>query len=371
MGLYVLDLHYLRIFENLKKMKQKTALFLLLFFLVLSLTGQAQEKKQYQLGMVGFYNLENLFDTIDDPLTNDQQFLPNGSYGWTGMKYRNKLHNMAVAIAAIHQEVGGIKLQVPDILGVSEVENRQVLEDLVAQPELQPYNFGVVHYDGPDRRGVDVGLLYKKDKYQIISSRSVRLYDSLEPNFLTRDQLVVTGIYMGDTLHFIVNHWPSRLGGEKRSSPKREMAARLTRRIVDTILAANPQAKVIVTGDLNDDPINKSVVEVMRAPKQDDYTKLKPGEMFNASYGLYKRGVGTLCYRGQWNLFDQMIITQGLTGKDRSTLKFYGYRIFNDPMLMQKDGKYNGYPLRTHAGGVYLNGYSDHFPVYMILIKEK
>lgn len=352
-------------------MKHQTFLWLLLLLFVLPAQVSAQEKKQYQLGMVGFYNLENLFDTIDDPNTNDEQFLPNGDYAWSGVKYRNKLHNLATVISTINQEVGGVRLQCPDILGVSEIENRLVLEDLVAQPELQPYNFGIVHYDGPDRRGVDVGLIYKKDKYRILGSRSVRLYDSLQPDFLTRDQLVVSGIYMGDTLHFIVNHWPSRLGGEKRSSPKREMAARLTRRIVDSILAVSPQAKIIVTGDLNDDPINKSVVEVMRAPKEDDYTKLEPGQMFNASYGLFKRGVGTLCYRGQWNLFDQMLITQGLVGKDRSTLKFYGFRIFNDPMLLQKSGRYAGYPLRTHAGGVYLNGYSDHFPVYMILIKEK
>lgn len=352
-------------------MKTRIFLWFLLLLLILPAKVSAQEKKQYQLGMVGFYNLENLFDTIDDPNTNDDQFLPNGSYAWSGMKYKNKLHNLATVIATMGQEVGGVRLQCPDILGVSEIENRLVLEDLVAQPELQAYNFGIVHYDGPDRRGVDVGLLYKKDKYRVLGSRSVRLYDSLQPDFLTRDQLVVSGIYMGDTLHFIVNHWPSRLGGEKRSSPKREMAARLTRRIVDSILAVSPQAKIIVTGDLNDDPINKSVVEVMRAPKEDDYTKLEPGQMFNASYGLFKRGVGTLCYRGQWNLFDQMLLSQGLVGKDRSTLKFYGFRIFNDPMLLQKSGRYAGYPLRTHAGGVYLNGYSDHFPVYMILIKEK
>ncbi|MCM1041965.1 MAG: endonuclease/exonuclease/phosphatase family protein [Bacteroides sp.] len=351
-------------------MKQKAALLILLVFLGLSVCVQAQEKKQYRLGMVGFYNLENLFDTIDDPLTNDKEFLPNGSYGWTGMKYRNKLHNLAVAISSIHQEVGGAMLQVPDILGVSEIENRKVLEDLVAQPELAPYDFGIVHYDGPDRRGVDVGLLYKKDKFTVLGSRSVNIpFERME--FYTRDQLVVSGIYMGDTIHFIVIHWPSRLGGEKKSSPKRELAAEYSRGIVDSLLAVNPKAKVVLMGDMNDDPYNNSVVKIMNAPKQDDYTKLQPGQMFNASYGLFKRGVGTLCYQGKWNLFDQMIITQGLTGKDRSTLKFYGYRIFNDPMLIQKSGKYNGYPLRTHAGGVYLNGYSDHFPVYMILIKEK
>ena len=279
--------------------------FLLLFFLPFSLL--AQEPKQYQLGMIGFYNLENLFDTIDDPAINDEEFLP-----------------------------------CPDILGVSEIENRLVLEDLVAQPALAPYRFGIVHYDGPDARGVDVGLLYKKDKFKVLGSRSVRLHDPENPDFKTRDQLLVSGIYMGDTIHIIVNHWPSRLGGEKQSSPKREMAARLTRSLVDSLLAINPQAKVIVMGDLNDDPKNKSVTEVMNAPKTDDYKTLQPGQMFNVSYGLYKRGVGTLCYRGQWNLFDQILITQGLTGKDRSSLKFYGYRIFNEDKLIQKSGRLHG-----------------------------
>ncbi len=344
--------------------------FLLLFFLPFSLL--AQEPKQYQLGMIGFYNLENLFDTIDDPAINDEEFLPKGSYAWNGTKYHNKLKNMSEVIARIGtDEIKGHTLRCPDILGVSEIENRLVLEDLVAQPALAPYRFGIVHYDGPDARGVDVGLLYKKDKFKVLGSRSVRLHDPENPNFKTRDQLLVSGIYMGDTIHIIVNHWPSRLGGEKQSSPKREMAARLTRSLVDSLLAINPQAKVIVMGDLNDDPKNKSVTEVMNAPKTDDYKTLQPGQMFNVSYGLYKRGVGTLCYRGQWNLFDQILITQGLTGKDRSSLKFYGYRIFNEDKLIQKSGRYIGYPLRTHAGGVYLNGYSDHFPVFMVVIKEK
>lgn len=349
-------------------------LFQISAFILLSLTAglQAQEEKEYRLGMIGFYNLENLFDTINDPNINDEEFLPDGSYAWNGSKYHNKLRNLSMAISRMGtDELKGISLHCPDILGVSEIENRLVLEDLVSQPALKEYNFGIVHYDGPDARGVDVGLIYKKDKFTVLGSRSVRLNDPEQPDFKTRDQLVVSGLYMGDTLHLIVNHWPSRFGGEKRSSPKRELAAALTRSIVDSLLRINPQAKVIVMGDLNDDPYNKSVKDVMDAPMTDDYTTLKPGQMFNASYGLYKRGVGTLCYRGRWNLFDQMLITQGLLGKDRSSLKFFGYRIYNDKELLQKDGRYAGYPLRTHAGGVYLNGYSDHFPVFMVLIKEK
>lgn len=353
-------------------MRKKLNVWVLAILLLSGSVAFGQEKKAYDLGMIGFYNLENLFDTIDDPGVDDAQFLPDGSYAWTGTKYRNKLKNMSEVIARIGtSELKGRELRCPDILGVSEIENRRVLEDLVAQPALRDYGFGIVHYDGPDARGVDVALLYKKDKFKVLNTRSARLYDTEEPNFKTRDQLVVSGIYMGDTLHVIVNHWPSRWGGEKKSSPKRELAASLTRSLVDSILSINPQAKVVVMGDLNDDPYNKSVKSVMRAPMEDDYTKLKEGEMFNAIYGLYKRGIGTLCYRGRWNLFDQMLITQGLTGKDRSTLKFYGARVFNDEMLLQKSGRYAGYPLRTHAGGVYLNGYSDHFPVYMVLIKQR
>ena len=346
-----------------------------LFFFLLLLAGsrlQGQERKSYELGMVGFYNLENLFDTIDDPAVNDEEFLPRGSYGWNGTKYRDKLHNLSEVIARMGtDEIAGYPLHCPDILGVSEVENRRVLEDLVSQPALAGYGFGIVHYDGPDARGVDVGLIYKKDKFRVLSSRSYRLHDPDDPGFKTRDQLLVSGLYMGDTLHLIVNHWPSRLGGERRSSPKREKAAALSRSVVDSLLAANPQAKVIVMGDFNDDPYNNSVTQVMNAPEEDDYRKLEPGQMFNASYGLYKRGVGTLCYRGRWNLFDQMLLTQALVGKDRSSLKFFGFRIYNDPSLLQKSGRYAGYPLRTHAGGVYLNGYSDHFPVFTVFIKEK
>lgn len=353
---------------------RKSIIWLVFVLAVLSVARvQAQQqKKTYELGLIGFYNLENLFDTIDDPAIDDAEFLPKGSYAWGAVKYHNKLKNLSEAISKIGtDEIRGIGIHCPDILGVSEIENRRVLEDLVSQPALKDYGFGIVHYDGPDARGVDVGLLYKKDRFKVLSSKSYRLHDPEKPDFKTRDQLLVSGIYMGDTLHIIVNHWPSRWGGEKRSSPRREHAASLTRSIVDSLLSADSLAKVIVMGDLNDDPYNKSVVQVMNAPMEDDYAKLRPGQMFNASYGLYKRGVGTLCYRGKWNLFDQMLITQGLVGKDRSSLKFYGFRIFNSPELLQKSGNYAGYPLRTHAGGVYLNGYSDHFPVFMVMIKEK
>lgn len=332
----------------------------------------ATEGKSYELGLIGFYNLENIFDTIDDPTINDEEYLPNGANAWSGMKYKNKLTNMSIAISKIGGKIGGkLEMHCPAILGVSEVENLGVLEDLIVQPALAPYNFGAILHEGPDRRGVDVGLLYQKDKFKVLSSHSYRLYDTAQPNFLTRDQLLVSGVFLGDTIHVIVNHWPSRLGGEKRSSPKREMAARLTRRIVDSLLGANPEAKVIVMGDLNDDPYNNSVKKVMNAPLETDWTKLKPGQMYNASYKLYKEGIGSLCYRDNWNLFDQIIITQGLLGEDRSSLRMYGFRIFNDNMLKQKDGRYKGYPLRTHAGGVYMNGYSDHFPTYLIMIKEK
>ena len=330
------------------------------------LLAQGCGKRKSELYSVAFYNLENLFDTIHDDGKNDYDFLPGGRYAWNTTKYEAKLKNLAHVLSELSR---GKVTQGPACIGVAEVENKRVLNDLLKQPTLAQYKY--VHYEGPDERGIDCALLYDSLQFQVKHSKLV--YSAPfegDTTDLTRGFLVVDGSLAGERLCLIVNHWPSRLGGEKRSSPKREMAARLTRSMVDSLLAINPEAKVIVMGDLNDDPKNKSVVEVMNAPMTDDYTKLQPGQMFNTSYGLYRRGVGTLCYRGQWNLFDQILITQGLVGKDRSTLKFYGYRIYNDESLNQKSGRYIGYPLRTHAGGVYLNGYSDHYPVFMLVIKN-
>jgi hypothetical protein len=340
-------------------------LILSYFTFVITLFGYAQEKKSYQVACVGFYNLENLFDTINDVENAiSEEFTPSGPKQWTEKRYHEKLSNMAYAISTIATDI------TPDglaILGVSEIENRGVLEDLVKQEAIKDRKYDVVHYDSPDRRGVDVGLLYQP-KYLTVTHTASHTLHMVDSNFKTRDQLVVTGLLNGEEMHFIVNHWPSRSGGEKRSRPKRNAAGQLTRHIVDSLLNLNPNAKIMVMGDLNDDPINPSVKEYLRTKGKVE--QLEEGDLFNPYYKLYRDGIGSLAYRDTWNLFDMVIVSKGLLGDDKSDYKFYTARVHNKNYLKQKEGAYAGYPHRTFAGGVYLGGYSDHFPVYIVLVRE-
>lgn len=187
------------------------------------------------------------------------------------------------------------------------------------------------------------------------------------PGYKTRDQLLVSGILAGEPFHMIVNHWPSRYGGSK-SSPLREFAAGITRHIADSLHADNPQAKVIIVGDMNDDPDNKSCSQVLGAVK--NIREVKPGGYYNATWKLFEQGIGSLCYQNRWNLFDQQIVSGNLIGKDRSTLKFWKSEVFNRPFLIQQEGKYKGYPLRTFSGTTFQNGYSDHLPTLTYFVKE-
>lgn len=346
-------------------MKKNYLLLSVLAVLLLTSNVYSQDKK-YKATCVAFYNIENLFDTIDQPGVNDKEFTPNGSAKWDSQKYWAKIKNMSKVIRQVGDEMvkGG-----PVVIGISEIENINGLNDLVASDALKKSNYGIVHYDGPDRRGIDVALLYQKKNFKVIDSKSFRLYLPGDSNWRSRDQLWVCGTIDGDTLHIIVNHWPSRSGGEKASAPKRNAAADLTRKIVDSILNTNINAKIIVMGDLNDDPVNKSVTTHLKATG--DMKKLENKALFNPFFKLYKDGIGSLGYNDAWNLFDQIIISEGLLGEDKSTFKFYQAKVFNKSFLLQKEGRYKGYPFRTFAGGVYAGGYSDHLPTYIFLIKEK
>lgn len=338
-----------------------------IFSLILSVlfSGMAVAQQKVAVYSVAFYNLENLFDTINDPNTNDEEFLPDGTYRWGALKYQNKLENLAYTISKLATDK--FCPQGPALIGVSEIENRQVLEDLIKTGELANRNYDIVHFDSPDRRGVDVGLLYDRDQFQVDTAISVRLNIECSPNTLTRDQLLVSGTLAGERVHVIVNHWPSRLGGERKSRCRREAAAALSRQLADSVLAADPQSKVIIMGDLNDDPNNKSCCEVLGAVKNPE--DVVQGGYFNTMWRLFSEGFGTLGYQGSWNLFDQIIVSANLVGSDRSTLKYFKSEIFNKDFLRQDNGKYKGYPKRTHAQGRYLNGYSDHFPVIIYLAK--
>ncbi|MDK2910222.1 MAG: hypothetical protein PWR20_1789 [Bacteroidales bacterium] len=322
---------------------------------------KAQQTFTGEVVCVAFYNLENLFDTIDSPDTDDREFLPDGANQWNSDKYRVKLKNMAEVIGQIGDEfvTGG-----PSIIGLAEVENRTVLKDLINTPPLQGKGYGIVHFDSPDPRGVDVALLYKFRDFKVLNAVAVPLRMKNNPHFRSRDQLVVSGVSYGDTLHLIVNHWPSR-----RSGPEfRAAAASLTRQIVDSLNLVHPGAKIIVMGDLNDDPTDPSLTQFLQAKgsKKD----LKAGDLFNPMHELFKKGVGSLAYRDAWNLFDQIIVSETLVHKKAKGYYLYSTRIFSKPFLFNQEGQYAGYPFRTFAGGAWVGGYSDHLPSFIILRKN-
>jgi hypothetical protein len=340
---------------------------MILVVLFVSLSGL--NAQSYKAGLIAFYNLENLFDTIDNEGVLDEEFTPEGLDRWTGEKYIHKVNNMALAISRIGEDdgwKGG-----PAILGVSEIENRKVLEDLIAHPLLRESGYQIVHYDSPDIRGVDVALLYRTRFFRVTASSSneLKLFDEKGERVLTRDQLVVSGLFDGEPMHFIVNHWPSRSGGEMTTRPRRNAAADLTRHLVDSLLSIDKGAKVFVMGDLNDDPSNESLRKHLNAVA--DPEGMKEGEMFNCMYPLYKKGIGSLYYRDGLNLFDQIIITPALVSKDYSSYRYYKARVFNSQFLIQKDGQYKGYPLRTLVGTVFQGGFSDHFPVYVLIVRDQ
>ena len=325
-------------------------------------TLSSGELKKVQLSCVAYYNIENLFDTIDGP-NNDAEFLPNGANKWGSMKYNAKLNRISYAISQIGLDYSPVGAA---IIGLSEVENRSVLEDLVKEPTIANRSYRIVHYDSPDRRGVDVAMLYNPRIFTLSNSKSYRLRTD-DSTFLTRDQLLVTGYLMGEKIHVIVNHWPSRLGGELRSRPKRNAAAALTRSIVDSLFTKDAKARIIVMGDLNDDPSDESCAEVLKAKR--NAKDVKPKELFNVFWNTFDKGFGSLSYNDRWNMFDQIILSHELISGDKSKLRFWKGEIFNRNFLLHQEGNMKGIPKRTHSRGVWLNGFSDHLPTLVYLVK--
>lgn len=333
-----------------------------LFLLVQSTMSVAQQKK-YQIYAAAFYNLENLFDTESDTLINDDEFTTGGANRWTPEKYRKKQLNMAKVIARLGKKYcpNG-----PAIIGLCELENRKVLEDLAKQPALIDKGYGIVHYDSPDRRGVDVAMLYNPELFTVVSSKVLHYHLDRLPDYTTRDVLLVSGKMAGEDIHVFVNHWPSRYGG--KSSELREHAASIVRQAVDSLYALDEQAKIIIMGDLNDDPTDRSVRVVLNAKKLPH--QVEEGGLFNTMWMHYDRGIGSLGYQGKWNLFDQIIVSNPLLGDNRSSLKFWKSEIYNPEFLITQEGRYKGYPFRTFSGNVFQNGFSDHFPTLIYLVKD-
>ncbi len=338
---------------------------IILFFFCIGKT-HAQQEKLYKIHTIAFYNLENLFDTINDPNKLDE-FSPMMALKTNRSKaYKKKIQNMARVLADIGYDVTHNK---PAIIGVSEIENRVVLEDLINDSLLNDKDYGIVHFDSPDARGIDVGLLYQKKLFAPIqtSKHELKIYDDSRKRVHTRDQLLVSGYLEEEMIHIIVNHWPSRRGGEARSRPKRIAAAKLNKYLIDSLQVINPYAKVFIMGDLNDDPTNTSIKNILKAEKDKKKVRLKG--IYNPFENFYKNGLGTTAYRDAWSLFDQIMVTKPLLEKDFSSYRYYKAGIYNKNYLFHKDGRYKGYPFRSFSSGRFTNGFSDHLPVYMYVIK--
>lgn len=395
---------------------KKSLSFILLTFILLTVNVSAQGK--YASATVAFYNVENLFDTIHSagyingelkyndpnyhisisidevgkydtvsfrqqytyeniegkkiirPLILQEEFLPKGKKLWGRDRYNQKVNNIAKVISELGKD---FTRNAPVVVGLSEIENIHVIEDIINTPHLKRYNYGIIHFNSFDARGVDVGLIYQKNRFFVTEAKPhpVFIYDAEGKRKYTRDILQVTGFLDGEEMTFLVNHWPSRSGGEKASMPGRMEAAKVAKGIIDELRTKKRDAKVLLMGDLNDDPVSPSVKITFNAVG--DPKDLKDDGFYNPTLPLFKKGIGTLAYGDSWNLFDQIITTASFAtkNKDFSTYKIYKTEIFNKDYLIAKEGQYKGYPNRMWSGDTYrANGYSDHFPVYTILLKS-
>lgn len=342
-----------------------------LIFYALSLllvSAAFSQQKQYKIATFGFYNLENFYDTINQPNVDDEDFTPNGSYHYTGKIFLDKVDHLAEVVSLIGTD------DTPDGLaffGCAEIENRTVLEALVNHPKLKSRNYQIVHYDGPDLRGVDCGFVYNPKYFKVLysSSNRVDLKSVKLDNRPTRDVLYVKGIFNGtDTIHIFVNHWPSRRGSQEASAPKRNLAAAVSKHMIDSLMAIDPNTKVVDMGDLNDNPTDESMTKILQCV--DKKEKCQPGGLFNPWVDFYKKGIGTLGYNDSWSLFDQEAISYGWLAHDQPGYFYKGAHIFSRDFMVTKTGKYKGYPKRTWDFNIYNGGYSDHFPTYITILKE-
>lgn len=340
-----------------------------LLLAIISLNTIAQEKRNFKIHTIAFYNVENLFDTINDINKNDEAS-PIMEIKFNRSEiYKKKVKNMASVIADIGSDLVN---KSPSIVGLSEVENRNVIEDLLNNKHLSNKNYDIVHYDSPDERGIDVGLIYNKDVFKVNSTKSHELiiYDnkSSKRNY-TRDQLVVSGLLDNELIHLIVNHWPSRSGGEERSRAGRMAAAELNKKIIDSLQNKYKNAKIITMGDFNDDPHDDSMKKILNAKKYIE--DVKTNGIYNPmEVILSDQGIGSNAYRDVWQLFDQILVTEPFLNKKYDSYQFYKAGIFNKSYLINKAGRYKGYPFRSFSWGSFTDGYSDHLPSYIYLIKE-
>lgn len=345
-------------------MKNNYILLILSIFISISVSAQ---KKSYISRTIAFYNVENLFDTINDPKKFDDDRTPTGKDRWTSEVYHDHIDKIASVISKIGFD---ITKKTPDFVGLAEIENQSVIVDLIKTPYLKNENYGIVHFESPDSRGIDVGLMYKRSVFTPTHTSAIPLIIFREDGKrqYTRDQLLVSGKLGDEEIHLIVNHWPSRSGGKERSSGYREAAAQLNKKIIDSLRQINPEAKIISMGDFNDDTTDDSFKKILKTVANKD--DIKSGDLYNPMEQMQLRGQGTLGYQKQWNLFDQIFFTHSLLTAPKNTYHYWRSGIYKDKNVITQTGDNKGMPFRSFINGTYTGGYSDHLPVYIILLKE-
>jgi hypothetical protein len=307
-----------------------------------------------------FYNTENLFDPADDSLTNDDEYTPAGMRRWTFPRFQHKLLNLSKVFISI----GG--WEAPEIIGMSEVENRFVLYELTTETPLSKIGYKIIHKDSPDPRGIDVAMIYRPDKFTPISYKAIPVRFPGDPNARTRDILYVKGKVMNqEILHVFINHWPSRFGGYAGTKPKRAVVASILRHTTDSIMQSDPYARIVIMGDFNDEPNDESITKVLKASS--DSLNLEKADLYNMMTGYAGRWrTGTNKFHESWTVIDQIIVSSSLLHAETGLYaNANAAHIFDAPFLLMEDKTYFGTkPFRTYLGPKYLGGYSDHLPVY-------
>lgn len=305
-----------------------------------------------------FYNVENLFDTTDDPDHDDEDFTPDGKQSWNNDRYQKKLSNLADVISAMGH---------PEIVGFAEVENLGVLEDLCQTGSLKEREYQIIHFESPDHRGIDVALIFQSSLFTKIDGRpiSVTVDDSLIEDYTTRDILYAQlQSRQGKSLHVVVNHWPSRRDGPEVSEARRMQVATQARRVIDDIQKKDPESYLVIMGDFNDEPTDRTMREVLRAGSHTDQTS----DLFNAMWTLDQQEKGSYCYRGDWNMLDQIILSRNFLAPKGQWI-YDSTTVFSAPFMLYKDPKHGPLPNRTFGGTRYFGGYSDHLPV-MVRVRQ-
>ena len=328
---------------------------LVLAFLVFSSCTSSRRVLRNEYTFVS-YNVENLFDTVDDPTIPDEEFLPESEKNWTVERYQKKLDDIAQVISEVNPK------ELPELVGLVEVENQTVLEDLVKTAKLNN-QYDIIHEESPDYRGIDVALIYRRDAFTEIMHEVLPVNFPDDPNFKTRDILHVTGKVRNKTIHIFVNHWPSRIGGDEKTEPKRILAASVLRTKVDQILAADTKARIIIMGDMNDEPSNKSLKETLGAGSPDSGSNL-----VNLMIPDKTAGLGTYFYSGNWNMLDNLVVSEALISSKRFHVENQKGNIFSNDWMIFSNKKGDKTPNRSYVGNKYVSGVSDHFPVYFKLL---